>query len=320
MTFRAEARGTGSPITAASLTMMGTLAILWGINFPSIKLAVAELSPWTFRSICVLVGGFGLLAIGRFVLGHRPRVPRDELPTLLVAALFNVAIWQLASAFGVLYMAAGRAVIIAYTMPLWATVMARIVLHERITPSRLAGLIAGLAGLAVLIGPDLASLRAAPLGALLMLGAAISWAAGTVTMKTRSWSTPTVIVTGWQLLLGGAPVVLGALIVEQVPDFSRLTASGWTGLVYSSVVPMIVCHYIWFSLVGRMPAVIAALSTLAIPVVGVYSSALLLDEPVGFRELSALILVVAALGMVLAFPSRPARHRTGGKKSRSETS
>src|SRR3546814_1487791 len=85
------------------------------MNFPSMKIALTELPPWTFRTACVATGGLGLLAIGRLFMGHSFTVPRAERRALLIAALFNVSIWQICSALGVMKMEAGSAVIIAYT-------------------------------------------------------------------------------------------------------------------------------------------------------------------------------------------------------------
>src|SRR3546814_12664021 len=109
-------------------------------------------------------------------------------------------------------MEAGRAVIIAYTMPLWAVMLARLTLGDPITPGRLSGLLFGLGGLAILIGPDLRALGAAPAGAAFMLGAAISWAIGTIAVKRSAWTIPTIMLTGWQPTLGGLPVIAGMLI------------------------------------------------------------------------------------------------------------
>ena len=290
-------------VTPGALALVAVLSVLWGINFPSIKVAVSEVPPWTFRVLCILCGSVGLLTIGRLILGHSLRIPREDLPRLTVAALLNVTGWQLCAAFGLMQIEAGRGAIIAYTMPLWAAVLAWPVLGERLTPGRIAGLLLGLVGIAVLIGPDLDSLRGAPGGALLMLGASVCWAAGTVVIKSRRWSMPVIILTGWQLILGGIPIVVGMLVFEAGIEYPTLTSRGWLALAYSAVVPMIVCHFIWYTLVGMLPTAVAAISTLAIPIVGVYSSALLLGEQVGMREWLALALVVAALGIVLALPA-----------------
>ena len=61
----------GASASAGSIAMVAILTLLWGVNFPSIKIAVGELEPWTFRVMCVTVGSIGLLTIGRFALGHR---------------------------------------------------------------------------------------------------------------------------------------------------------------------------------------------------------------------------------------------------------
>lgn len=292
----------GASVSAGSIALVAILTLLWGVNFPSIKIAVGELEPWTFRVMCVTAGSIGLLTIGRFALGHRLYLAPGDRGALAIAALLNISAFQMLVAFGMLNMDAGRAVIIVYTMPLWAVILGRIFLGEEITRRRAVGLLVGLAGIVVLIGPEIRTLGAAPLGAALMLGASISWAAGTVAIKRRDWKTPTIILTGWQLLIGGIPILIGMLAASPIPDFSQLTPRGWTAVLYSAFVPMIVCHYIWFTLVRKLPAGVVSISTLAIPCVGVYSSALLLDETFGTRELIALLLVVTALGIVLALP------------------
>lgn len=303
MTSQTAATTHANPITPGALVLVAILTVLWGVNFPSIKIAVSEVPPWTFRVLCILCGSVGLLTIGRAVLGHSLRIPRGDLPRLTVAALLNVTGWQLCAAFGLMVIEAGRGSIIAYTMPLWAAVIAWPVLGERLTPGRILGLILGLAGIAVLIGPDLGKLGAAPTGALLMLGASLCWAAGTVTIKSRQWGMPVIIMTGWQLMLGGVPIIIGMFVFEWGTEIDTLSPRALVALAYSALVPMIICHLIWYTLVGMLPAAVAAISTLAIPIVGVYSSALLLGEQVGTREWLALALVVAALGIVLALPA-----------------
>lgn len=201
-------------------------------------------------------------------------------------------------------MAAGRAAILAYTMPLWAALFAWAYLGERLTAIRICGLALGLAGMALLIGAELAVVQAAPLGALGMLGAAVSWGAGTVAYKSHRWSTGTAALTGWQMAVGGVPVLIGFFFLGHIPDPVEVPWSAWIGLAYSATIPMVLCHWAWFRLVELLPASVAAISTLLIPVIGVLSSAPLLGEPIGAREILALGLVVAALTVVLVLPGR----------------
>ena len=132
--------------------LLAALTLFWGANWPGMKLALAEIPVWWFRSIWLSCGGAGLLALA-WASGQRLRVPRNELRPLLICAVFNVVGWHIFSGYGVSLMPAGRASIIAFTMPLWAALLGSLVLGDRLTGRRLLGLAVGLSGLAVLIGP-----------------------------------------------------------------------------------------------------------------------------------------------------------------------
>ena len=142
-------------------------------------------------------------------------------------------------------------------------------------------LLLGLTGLGILIYPDFGRLEAAPLGVLFMLGAGVSWAAGTVMLKRFTWSVPVIVLTGWQLSLGSLPVVAGALLFEPAIDPGALSLQVVLAMVYVVVFPMWFCHWAWYSVVDIFPASIAAIGTLCIPVIGVISSILVLDEAPG---------------------------------------
>jgi len=275
-----------------------SLSLFWGLAWPAMKISVSEIPPWTFRSYCIVLSGIGLLILAK-INGFKLKLPLHKLKPLFVVALFSITGWHLFSAHGLLRMNAGRAAIIAFTMPLWANILSAFILNERITTTRLISLGMGLVGLALLIWPELEAVGGAPLGAAFMLGAAISWATGTVLIKRTDWDTPTTVLTGWQLLLGGIPVVMGALFFEPSGVSVNVSARAIFALTYIIMFPMIYCHWAYFTLVRIFPAGIAAISTLAIPVVGVFSSALILNEPVGIREVAALVLVVSALAISL---------------------
>lgn len=287
-----------SALPRKGIFLLITLSLFWGLAWPAIKITVSEIPPWTFRSYCLVLSGIGILILAK-ASGFNLKLPLGELKSLCVVALFSITGWHLFSAHGVLRMNAGRAVIIAFTMPLWANILSALLLKERITLSRILALSLGLVGLTLLIWPELDEVGAAPLGALFMLGAAISWATGTVLIKRTAWNTPTTVLTGWQLLLGSIPVVLGAIFLETNKGSSAVSGSAILALTYIILFPMIYCHWAYFSLVRIFPASIAAISTLAIPVVGVFSSYLILNEPFGMSEFVALIFVVTALAIAL---------------------
>jgi drug/metabolite transporter (DMT)-like permease len=306
-TVRAHAAAPGPAdrtLAPAGVVLLIALIVTWGLNWPMMKLALAEVPPWTFRTMCLMVGGSVLLALTRGS-GARMTIPRARLPALLLVSLFNITGWHLFSAYAVLHTGSGRAAIIGYTMPLWASLLSIWVLRTRPTGRQGAALVLGMGALALLVAQDLGVAGATPTGALLMLGAAICWAIGTVLVKKFAWDGLAVTaLTGWQQLLGGLPILVGWWLLEPVPDLAALSLPAALGLVYVVFVATVFCHAAYFKLLSLMPAHVAAISVLPVPVVGVVSSALLLGEPVGPAEVAALALVVGGLFLLIRSTER----------------
>ena len=250
----------------------------------------------------VSAGAFGLLMIA-FLTTGTIRLAKSEIKPLLLCAVFNIVGWHLFTGYGVSLMPAGRASIIAFTMPVWAALFSNLVLGEPLTRYIISGLTMGVAGLAVLIGTDLVVLKEAPIGAMFMLIAAICWAFGTVLFKKYEWTSSIAALVGWQLFAGAAVITPGALLLEPVPDLGGLSEQTMIALVYLFVLPMVFCQWAYFKVVRIFPAAIAAIGTLAVPVIGVFSSALILGETVGWKELIAMALICGALVSVLVVPA-----------------
>ncbi len=168
--------GSGVAYPRRGYLLLAAVTLFWGLNFPIMKLVLRELPPWTFRTACLLLGGLGLLLVCRLV-GQPIRLPGDQLRPLLWTTLFNITGWHIFSAYGIMAMQAGRAVIIAYTMPLWSAILAVWLLGERPDWRQGVGLSLGLVGLLVLVSPDLGRLGASPVGLLCMLAPSWCWAA-----------------------------------------------------------------------------------------------------------------------------------------------
>jgi drug/metabolite transporter (DMT)-like permease len=282
--------------------LLAGITIFWGLNFVTIKYSVAEVPIWTFRSICLLTGGLGLLGIGKSA-GLSLRVPRDEWRPLVIAALGNVTFWHIFSAWALTYLPAGRATILAYTMPLFAAVISVLWLKQKMTGLMVAALATGVIGLAILVLPDWENIAANPIGVILILIAAASWAFGTVALKRYRFTIPTAALAGWQMLVGGIPVFIGWALIDRTFDPSPVSTTAWIAVAYSAIVPMIFCQWAWFRIVAIYPAVVAAIGTMAIPVVSVIAAAVLRHEAIGLWEILSLALVMAAMALVLIVPA-----------------
>jgi len=298
----AAAAGTAAALPALGFVLLAGNTLLWGTNWPVMKIILSEIGPWTFRAASVVIAGFGALAVAALA-GQSLRIPRGRFGPVLLNGLLSTTGWYVFSAVGLTMIGAGRATILAFTMPLWAAVLSMIVLKTKLTGLQIFGLMLGVAGLLLLIGPELTQYGQSPLGSLLMVGAAVSWAGGTIVTKHFDWGMPTLVLVGWQIVLGGVPIVLGALWLEPVGQLLDLSLLIVVAILYTTIVTNLYCIWAWFRVVALFPAHIAAIGIIGVPVVGVFSSALILGEAVLPREIAALILVCCALTVVMVLPA-----------------
>jgi drug/metabolite transporter (DMT)-like permease len=284
------------PDPAGLLFLLGSV-IGWGLNWPAMKVVIAEVPPLSMRLVGWVVGVALLASLARLA-GERLSVPARVWPKLLLASLLNVTAWMGLAGFSLLWLAAGEATIVCYTMPVWAVLFARLVLGERITARRLAALVLAVGGLGVLVlGNGLAIGLAKLPGVAVGLGAAILFSAGTVIGKRWPLGLPPRAATAWQIGLGCAPLLPLALVFERA-DWGAVSPLVWALMIYGGVLPLGLSYLFWFAALKRLPASVAAMGTLLTPVVGVVVGAALLGEPLGAREVIALSLTVS--GVVLA--------------------
>src|SRR5882724_12525051 len=286
--------------------LLAVLTLGWGFNWPMMKMTLAELPVWTFRGLCVSSGAIGLFAIAR-ANRQAIRVPQSQWTRLIATSACNVTLWNVFIGYGLTMLPAGRSAILAYSMPIWAVLLSVFILHEKMTRRRILGLALGMAGMAVLLGGELSVMRVSPLGAMLVLGGAIAWALGTVLMRRFPTTVSTTALTAWQLLIGGLPIMLGALVIDW-GDWRPIGTAATVGLVYNMTFVFIFCYWAWFKIATTAPPGVSSLSTLMIPVVGVFSGIWLLGESPQWQEYAALMLVIASLATVLI----PPLHRTAG--------
>jgi drug/metabolite transporter (DMT)-like permease len=285
--------------------VLASLTLAWGFNWTALKVALSEVPPWTFRSMCLGLGA-AVLFLALRAGGQRLGVPAGQWPRLWTLAILNITSWNMLVAFGVALIPSGRAAILAYTMPVLAVPLSIWLLGERVTGGKVAGLGLGLAGLAILLGESFVSLGAAPLGSLLVLGAALSWALGTVLQKRFPVKMSAGPYTAWIMLLGGVPIFAGALLFEDLRALREVSLAPALGTAYNVFIAFAFAHWAWIKIATSVPVSVFSISMLIIPVVGVVSGMLFLGERPTWAEYAALALVLGALLTVLR-PARVAR-------------
>ena len=283
--------------------LIAAISLFWGLNWPVMKIVLGEMPPLNFRAWCLGVAAIVLFALAR-VSGQRLSVPRKQWRALALIAFFNLAAWNVLAVFAIPMMDSGRAAILGYSMPLWAMILGFWWLKEPVTRRRLVGLALGFSGVLMLLGGEITAVGRAPLGAALMIAAAIGWAVGIVMIRRWPIDLPLLAFSAWQMAISFPLLLLGALIFEPGSP-SPLELSTWplAGLVYNILLPFIFCNWAWMRIATTAPVTVSSLSTLLVPVIGVFSGMLLLDERPGWNDYVALVLVCAALATVL-FPAR----------------
>jgi len=287
-------------VPASSLLLIVILTLVWGCNWPVLKLGVTELAPLTFRATTLPFAALGLLLVSK-LSGDSIRIPRALWPKVAALALFNIAAWNGLILFGVQQMPAGRSAILAYTLPIWSVLFSLWLLREPLSGRKLVGLLAGMGGMAVLLGEEIVNVQRAPVGALLIIAAAISWGFATVLLRRWAPPVPQNTLTGWMMLLGWIPLALAAPLFDPHPFAALASMSGtaWFAVLFNIFLAGTVAHWAWFRMARTLPVAVSSLSSLPVPVVGVLSGMLFLGERPGLSEFIALALVLASLAAVM---------------------
>lgn len=290
-----------TPLPRLGYVTLAWVTLGWGLNFPMMKIAMLEIPPFTFRAGSCFVAGLCLLLLARARGGRIWPEPQERGP-LVAATLFNVVIWQMFIGYALLIMPSGQTSLIGFTMPVWAALIGWLCFGERITMRVVAALALGMGGIAVLVLRDPTALGTAPLGTLLILIGAIGWGLGTQIQKRTPWTISIFALAGWQILLSVVPV--GALVpfVDGLA-LRPVTNAAWLASAYVVFIAIVTCYIAWFKTVSLFPATIASIGTLLAPVVGLVSGSIILDEPLGWREGAATLLIALALILVLYAPT-----------------
>ncbi len=278
------------------LLLLAALSLFWGANWPIMKMVLTEVPPLYFRSCCLLLGGIGMLTLAR-ASGMSLKVPTGQWKRVLWLAVFNIAGWNALVIIGVSLLPSGRAALLGYTMPLWSVMLSIWFLGERLTVRSVFGLLLGLAGIVVLMGGSLEGMKQAPAGVVCMILGAWSWAIGVVLFKRFPVAMPTSSLTGWTMLLGSLPLLVLAVPLET----SRLAMpSVWPifGMLYNIFVAFMFCYWAWNRIVLMVPVSVSSLSSLSTPLIGVLGGVVFLGEPLGWQEITAALLILAAVGSV----------------------
>jgi drug/metabolite transporter (DMT)-like permease len=276
----------------STLSLFAFVVLAWSLNWVGMKVAVQEITPlWavTIRT--------GLAALVLFptllVMRQLALPPSADLPVLLVLALFQMVGFAALMSAGLIFIPAGRAIVLGYTIPLWVALAAFLFLGERVSLRQGIGVAVGLAGLLLLVGPwglDRGS-GAVLLGHGLTLAAAVCWSVSIVYIRAHRWTTTPLRLMPWQCLLATVVLALLAIFAEGSPPM-RMGGPALLGLAYNGIVGTALGFWAMMVVNRRLRATTVSLGLLATPVLGIGFSTVILSEALDP------VLILSALGIV----------------------
>ncbi|CAA7620651.1 Permease of the drug/metabolite transporter superfamily [Candidatus Terasakiella magnetica] len=285
-------------------TLLAALVLVWGGNWPIMKIGLAHLQPFWFASFRL---GIGTLAMVLLLLpmGRLRLPPRGDWPVIASLGLLNMGAFMVLTNLALQVVPAGRSAILAYTTPLWVAPGAALFLGEAMTRGRLAGVLLGLGGVTVLFNPfgfDWSN-REAVIGNGLLLLAALIWAATILHVRGHRWCSSPLDLAPWQMLVGLVPVTVLAAVVEGAPRPDGSAELVWT-LVYNGTMATAFAFWAMVTVNRLLPALTVSLSFLCVPAGGLVFSALMLGEALTLTNLAGLALIVFGIGVVVLTGAR----------------
>jgi drug/metabolite transporter (DMT)-like permease len=283
----------------AIYALLGLVILLLGLNWPIMSVGLESITP-LWMAVFRLAGAAVVVVLIGALTGNVRRPPARDLPIIGSLAIFRLGAVFLLVFTGLTIIPPGRSSVIVWTTSLWTVPIAAVFLGEYMTKRKWVGLFTGIAGVVVLFQPwqfDWSEPQVAVGHALLLL-AAITNAATAVHIRAHHWTITPLEAMPWQLVGALVPMTMIALMLDGVPHVD------WTpqlaGIVaYQGALATGTAFWAAIVVLRNLDAISTNLTLMAVPVVGVLSSALLLGEDITASLTIGLILIVAGVAVNL---------------------
>ena len=283
------------------LVLLALLTLVWGFNWPVMKLGVTDFPPLTFRSLCLWLG----LPVVAAVMVTRKvpfKVSRQDYREVFWLAMTNLVIWNVLIILAIKYLSSGRSAILGYTMPIFSALLGAWFFGTRLRLRNWIGVAAAALGVGLLLWNEMANLSGQPLAVLGALAAAATWAYGTQLMRNTRLVVPTLTLAFWMMLITALAMTVLCVALEY-PQWQMPSGRTWFAIAYNAVLVFGFAQAVWLTLARTLPPIASTLSVMMIPILGVFSGALGLGEQLHWQDWTAVGLMVVSMVSVLV-PSR----------------
>ena len=266
-------------------------ALMWSSAFTSARIIVADAPPLLALSARFLLSG--LLGVGiALALGQSLRLTRPQWRATLIFGLSQNALYLGLNFVAMQWVEASVASIIASTMPLLVALLGWLIYGDKVRPLGLLGLVAGMIGVAIIMGARLQG-GVDPVGMALCLAGALALSIATLSVRGAASGGNVLMIVGLQMFVGAGVLAVVSVATEswQVTLSPRLVLA----FLYTTLIPGLLATWVWFRLVGRIGAVKAATFHFLNPFFGVAIAALVLGERLGLLDLLGVAVIAGGI-------------------------
>jgi drug/metabolite transporter (DMT)-like permease len=284
-------------ISRQQITLLIILTLVWGLNWPMLKLGVSQFPPLSFRSLSMWMG-LPFLALVLYFKKVPFKIPMADWRELFILAITNMLVWHVLIILAVQNLSSGRSAILGYTMPIFSALMGVLWFGASMRWRAWAGVGCAALGVVLLLWHEFSAISGKPLGVLLGLVAAAFWGLGTQQIRHTRIQVPTLAIVFWMTCMSTLLMSVLAFVFERknwgpVPDIT------WVSIVYNAFGVFVFAQAAWLSLARNLPPLASTLSVMFIPVLGVFSGAYFLNEALHWQDWAAILLIVLAIASVL---------------------
>ncbi len=268
-----------------------SFVLMWSSAFSSARIIVQDAPPLMALSLRFLISGLIAIALAAFI-GQNARMTRSQWINTFIFGICQNALYLGLFFIAMQWIEAGLAAIMASSMPLIVALLGRVFLKERIGPLGALGLLAGFAGVALIMsgrlhgGNDMIGLIIGGIGVLAL-------AVATMVVRKASSGGNVLMIVGLQMLIGSAALLIPALALETF--HVNWTPRLFIAFTYTTLVPGLIATWVWFQLVRRIGSTRAATYHFLNPFFGVAIAAVLLGEKMDLRDFIGVAIITAGI-------------------------
>ena len=279
------------------------LIIVWTSVWSFFKIAIEAIPPLSFRVIIGVPACVLLLFLG-FQKVKTIKVPKSDLKPLLLISFFNVTLWQVLMLYGIDMLGGGRAAVLTYTMPVWATIFAFLFGYEKINISIIISLIFGMTGI-LFLSLEI-NVMQNKIGFLVTLSAGLSWAIGTMIVKYGGIKSDGLIIAGWQQIIGVIPIMPFALYFD-LNNFGSIDYRHILIIFYGIFLSSAYTYWAYFTILQKFSVNVTSISIMAVPILAILVDYIFIDVKFSWLDILALIFIVSGIYIVATKPFNKAQ-------------